>query len=167
VKKALTTVLIVLILIMTGICISVSAEKLSKINIEVTEEGLGSLEGTVNEWGGDPLEDAYVYIAGGHISLQDFDVSVVLDQNQTNVDGHYFIDDIPEGKYTVLVLRNGFGKQDKWVPAIRHTTVSSENTTTENFNLRKLGRTRSNVVFQSLPQIYTALLKRMLSILNN
>jgi len=145
------------------VCFSANAEMTSKKFITIMNEGSGNLEGTVTEWGDGPLEDAYVYIAGGHISLKEFDVSAVLTQDQTNASGHYFIGELPEGKYTILVLRNGFGKQDKWAPSLRHTTIYPGETTIENFNLKRLGRSRISNILQEFPQIYKILFKRVIS----
>ena len=164
-RKTTKTILMTLIMI-TAIfhtCFSVTAGVTSKKIIKTTDDGLGSIKGVVKEWGDGPLENAYVYVAGGHISLKEFNTSVVLDQDQTNATGHYFIGDLPEGKYTILVLRNGFGKQDKWVPALRHTTVYAGETTVENFNLKKLARNRLNIIFENFPQIYKILLHRFIS----
>ena len=160
-KAIIMTILMMVTIFYT--CFSVTAGMTSKKIIKTTDEGLGNIEGTVNQWGDGPLENAYVYVAGGHISLQEFNISVVLNQDQTNATGHYFIRDLPEGKYTLLVLRNGFGKQDKWVPALRHTTVYAGETTVENFNLKKLGRSRSNIIFENFPQIYKILIYRLFS----
>jgi hypothetical protein len=142
-KKTKISIIIVLILIGAVFLntLSATASLVNTKNKTTLTDGLGSLDGIVKKWGNGPLEEAHVYIAGGHISLAEFDISVVLNQNLTDVQGYYFIDEIPEGKYTILVLRHGFGGGgDKWVPALRHTTVYSGQTTTEDFNLKPLGR---------------------------
>jgi len=161
-KKTLKTILATSILIGTifTACVSVNARISTVKEVKTTDEGHGNIDGIILEWGGGPLEDAYIYIAGGHISLEDFDISVVLTQNQTDTQGYYYIEDLPEGKYTILVLRNGFGKQDKWIPALRHTTVYPGETTTENFNLQKRGRSRLDIIQNYFPQIYQILLQR-------
>jgi hypothetical protein len=163
-KKTIKTILVALLFIGTifAACISANANVFTLKKIKTTNEGYGNINGTVYEWGGGPLENAYVYIAGGHISLADFDISVVLSQNQTNIQGYYCIEDIPDGKYTILVLRNGFGKQDKWIPALRHTTVYPGETTTENFNLQRRGRSRLDIIQNHFPQIYEIFLQKFI-----
>ena len=141
-KRTIISILITTILL--GVVVlttfSATASVINTKNKTILDEGLGSLDGIVKKWGNGPLDEAHVYIAGGHISLAEFDISVVINQNLTDVDGYYFIDEIPEGKYTILVMRNGFGGGGKWVPVTRHTTVYAGETTTENFNLKQLGR---------------------------
>ena len=144
-KKAMTLIIACLMLATVfGACFSVSAAVNPYIKSKpaegnrgsgTTQSGIETLKGTVKRWGGEPLKDAYVYIVGGHISIEDFDLSIVIAQDVTDAQGTYIFS-LPEGKYTMLVLRNGFGSiKDKWLPGFRLTTISSGEITTENFNL--------------------------------
>lgn len=132
-----------------GACFSVSAAvhpyiiKSKPVDVNMgsgtTQSGTGTLTGTVIRWGGEPrepLKDAYVYIAGGHISREEFDIFIVAKQDVTDEEGRYSFSGLPEGKYTILVLRNGTGSiTEGWLPGFRHTSVRPGETTIENFEL--------------------------------
>jgi len=116
----------------------------------------GVIEGIVkNWWSGEPLEDAYVYIAGGHFNLSEFDISLVLTKEQTNAEGKYQAVNVPSGRYIILVLRNGSGSfKDGWFPALRYTSVNPGETTVENFELISLNRSTTVKMFSRVPEFH-------------
>ena len=139
-----------------------------KNNIETPQTGV--IEGTVIRRGGarEPLEDAYVYIAGGHINLSEFDISVVFTKEQTDAEGKYRVIDVPAGQYTILVLRNGTGSiTDKWFPGFRYTSVRPGETTIENFELISLSRNKSAKMFLRVPRFHLFFVYRLISLFLN
>ena len=135
---------------------SASATIISRNNkVAGLDEGVGNLKGFVNKWDGDifPVEGAHVYIAGGHINITEFNISVALKEAITDAEGNYRIDSIPTGNYSVLVTRYGLGdpRSEKWIPVFRHTSIYEGQTTTENFLLKRLGRSRPLIKLYSIP----------------
>jgi len=114
------------------------------------------IEGIVKNWfSGEPLEDAYVYIAGGHINLSEFDIAVLVTKEKTDAEGKYHSIDVPAGRYIILVLRNGSGSiNDGWLPALRYTSVRPGETIVENFELISFSRSTSVKMFSRIPQFF-------------
>jgi len=163
--KLFLAVLITTIIIATAFvtCFTVEAAnnynknvKSIENNFEIPTPAAGVIEGIVkNWWSGEPLEDAYVYIVGGHLNLSEFDISVVVTKEQTNAEGKYQAIDVPSGRYIILVLRNGSGSiGDGWLPALRYTSVCPGETTVENFELISLRRSTSVKMFSRIPQFH-------------
>ena len=149
---------------------STTAKIVTRNDSSILDEGTGRLKGFVAKFDMDfiPLEGAHVYIAGGHINLTDFNLSVALKETTTDSTGNYSIYELPAGEYTILVLRYGFGdnRSDKWVPGFRHTIIFNDKTTTENFALRPLARSRLlNRIF-SIPFFGNLIKNNLLFLLN-
>jgi len=127
--------------------------------------GVGVIEGIVKNWGsGEPLEDAYVYIVGGHFNLSEFDIALVATKEQTNAEGKYQAVDVPSGLYIILVLRNGSGSlSDGWFPALRYTSVNPGETTVENFELISLSRSTSVKMFSRVPEFHLFYVDKLIS----
>lgn len=167
-KKILVIALITTIFLVASF--SVSANIIKRENKVVVQQGIGTLKGFVSKFedGTPRIEGAHVYIAGGHISIKEFNISAVLKEGITDAGGNYIIEDIPEGEYTILVLRYGFNSSqpDKWIPAIRDTAIFSGKTTEENFLLRPLSRSSILVKLFSMPSFQGLFLFRLLSIIH-
>jgi hypothetical protein len=172
-KKSFLAMLmaILMLAIVFGTCFTVEASNDYNKNVKSIENNIetpaaGVIAGIVkNWWGGQPLEDAYVYIAGGYINLSEFDISVLVAKEQTDAEGKYRVIDVPAGRYTILVLRNGSGSlSDGWLPALRSTNVRPGETTVENFELISLSRNKPVKMFLRVPQLYLFFVYRLISL---
>lgn len=173
IKKSFLAMLmaILMLAIVFSTCFTVEATnnnnmKVKSIKNNIETQAAGAIEGIVkNWWGGQPLEDADVYIAGGHINLSEFDISVVFTKEQTDAEGKYSAIGVPVGIYTILVLRNGTGSiTDGWLPALRYTSVRPGETTVENFELISLSRNKSVKMFLRVPRFHLFFVYRLISL---
>jgi len=142
--------LFIFILVIFIISFPANAYNLLTEKNEPTPRIYGNIEGFVFDPNGIPLENAHVYIAGGHVSLAHFGNELIVSQTKTNRNGYYYIERIPTGIYTIFVFRNEFDKEDNWKPALRFTEVDAFETTIEIFYLQKHGRSRSKLIFQQI-----------------
>jgi len=172
-KKSFLAMLmaILMLAIVLGTCFTVEASNNYNKNVKSIENNIeipaaGVIEGIVkNWWGGEFLDDASVFIVGGHINLSEFDVSVVVAKEQTDAEGKYQAIDVPAGHYTILVLRNGSGSiSDGWLPALRYTSVRPGETTVENFELISLSRSKSVKMFSRVPQLHLFFIYKLISL---
>jgi len=144
-KKTKYTILITILVISTllGTCVSGSTIKLLN-NSGNTSLLAGTIQGTVKSLRNEEkLAGAYVYLFGGHVRIEDFDIRLVLDSDTTTANGEYIFNDVPEGKFTIIAFRNAFGEdQGKFLPSIRFVTMETDETLIENFYLISLASHR-------------------------
>ena len=150
-KKTILATLVAGLMLATvfSVCISAGA---------TAADPVGQLEGTVY-WLkiipplATPLENAVVYIAGGHIEVQwdpfHVDFSLLIDHTITDENGDYAFENVPTGLYTVIVIGpNAEGEpvfinmqggifNSSFIPSGGFTQVFQDETTTEDYYLLK------------------------------
>jgi hypothetical protein len=135
------TILITLlaISILLGSCVSAGTIKLFNESGN-TSSLAGTIQGTVKSLRTEErLAGAYIYLLGGYVNLEDFDIRLVLDSETTTANGEYIFNDVPEGRFTIIVFRNAFGEdQGKFLPSIQFVTMEPGETIVQNFYLISL-----------------------------